>query len=241
MRDVLQRLQKLISAAGIDSRRGAEALILSGRVTVNGAPAVLGQRADPARDEILVDGRPLPVQTAHTYVLLNKPRGYVTTLRDERGRPTVAELVKDVGKRLYPVGRLDLDSDGLLLMTDDGDLANTLMHPSHEITKTYRTCVSGDVAAALPLLRAPMELDGYRIRPARVHIVSDGVLDIVIHEGRNRQVRRMCAAAGLRVLRLTRIAEGPLALGELQPGRWRYLSENEIEALKNSHIGSESL
>lgn len=235
MRGVLQRLQKLISAAGIASRRNAESLILSGRVLVNGVPATLGQSADPETDEILVDGKALAVPGERTYILLNKPRGYVTTLQDERGRPTVAELVKDAGKRLYPVGRLDLDSDGLLLMTDDGDFANELMHPSREVTKTYRTCVSGDVEAALPLLRAPMELDGYCIRPAQVHIVAEGVLDIIIHEGRNRQVRRMCAAAGLRVRRLTRIAEGPLQLGELPTGHWRYLSENEIAALKNSH------
>lgn len=237
---MLQRLQKLISAAGLASRRNAEQLILDGRVLVNGVPARLGQSADPAQDEILVDGRPLSLPAARTYVLLNKPRGYVTTLRDERGRPTVAELVADVGKRLYPVGRLDLDSDGLLLMTDDGDFANALCHPSHEVTKTYRTLVSGDAAAALPLLRAPMELDGYRLRPAQVHMLAPDLLEIVIHEGRNRQVRRMCAAAGLRVLRLTRIAEGPLQLGELPPGTWRYLREDEIAALKKAHISAKT-
>ena len=230
-----ERLQKLISSAGIASRRGAEELILAGRVLVNGVPASLGQSADPGTDEILVDGKALSAPGERTYILLNKPRGYVTTLRDERGRPTVAELVKDVGKRLYPVGRLDMDSDGLLLMTDDGDFANALMHPSREVTKTYRTCVSGDVGSALPLLRQAMDIDGYRIRPAQVQMVEDGVLEIVIHEGRNRQVRKMCAAAGLKVRRLTRIGEGPLQLGELPVGHWRYLSENEIEALKNSH------
>ena len=230
-----ERLQKLISAAGIASRRGAEELILAGRVLVNGVPASLGQSADPETDEILVDGKALSTPGERTYILLNKPRGYVTTLRDERGRPTVAELVKDVGKRLYPVGRLDMDSDGLLLMTDDGEFANALMHPSREVTKTYRTCVSGDVGSALPLLRQAMDIDGYRIQPAQVHMVEDGVLEIVIHEGRNRQVRKMCAAAGLKVRRLTRTAEGPLRLGELPVGHWRYLSENEIEALKNSH------
>ena len=232
---MLQRLQKLISAAGVASRRSAEQLIASGRVLVNGVPASLGQSADPETDEILVDGVALTGPKERTYILLNKPRGYVTTLRDERGRPTVAELVADAGKRLFPVGRLDMDSDGLLLMTDDGAFANALMHPSHEVTKTYRTWVSGDVAAALPLLREVMEIDGYRIRPARVHMVAEGVLEIIIHEGRNRQVRKMCAAAGLQVRRLTRIAEGPLELGELPSGHWRHLSENEIEALKNSH------
>lgn len=230
-----ERLQKLISAAGIASRRAAEKLIADGKVLVNGIPAELGQSADPDADEILVDGRSLSAAGARTYVMLNKPRGYVTTLSDEKGRPTAAELVADTGKRLYPVGRLDMDSDGLLLMTDDGALANALMHPSHEVRKTYRTEVRGDVKAALPVLRSAMVLDGYRIRPAEVEIGGDQLLFITIHEGRNRQVRRMCAAAGLEVRRLTRVSEGALVLGELPAGRWRYLTENEISLLKNSY------
>ena len=229
---MVERLQKLISAAGLASRRGAEKLITEGRVTVNGSPAELGQSADPDVDEILVDGRRLnPAPEEKTYVMLNKPRGYVTTLSDEKGRPTVAELVRDTGKRLYPVGRLDMDSDGLLLMTNDGALANAVMHPRGEVNKTYRTVVRGDISPALPVLRGPMEIDGCRLRPAEVHITGDNTLEITIHEGRNRQVRKMCAAAGLTVLRLTRIAEGGLSLGDLAPGAWRYLTENEISML----------
>ncbi|MCR4935298.1 MAG: rRNA pseudouridine synthase [Oscillospiraceae bacterium] len=226
-----ERLQKLISAAGLASRRKAEALILAGRVTVNGQTASLGQSADPATDRICVDGRPLPTPGEHTYLMLNKPRGYVSTLRDERGRRTVAELVADAGVRLYPVGRLDLNSDGLLLMTDDGALAQRLMHPAHAVDKVYRVEVSGDVEAALPLLRGPMELDGHALAPAQVEQLGAMTLRITIHEGRNRQVRRMCAAAGLRVLRLTRIAEGGLTLGDLPPGRWRHLRPEELRAL----------
>ena len=227
-----ERLQKLISAAHVASRRAAEQMIAEGRVTVNGAIAELGQSAEPMADEICVDGLPLRFDGKKTYILLNKPRGYVTTLRDDRGRPAVADLVRDVPVRVYPVGRLDCDSDGLLLLTDDGALANALMHPSHEVNKSYRVRVRGDLDAALPLLREPMELDGYRLRPAEVEAVGENELHITIHEGRNRQVRRMCAMAGLQVRRLTRIAEGPLRLGELPPGKWRYLREDEINALK---------
>ena len=228
-----ERLQKLISAAHIASRRAAEQMIEQGRVTVNGRVAQLGESADPAVDTVLVDGKPLVLGEARTYIMLNKPRGFVTTLSDEQGRRTVADLVCDAGVRLYPVGRLDLDSDGLLLLTDDGELANALMHPRHVVDKVYRTEVEGDVDSALPILRSALEIDGYRIRPATVAVAGEGVLHITIHEGRNRQVRKMCAAAGLRVRRLTRISEGPLELGDLPLGKWRRLTENEIEALKN--------
>ena len=226
-----ERLQKLISAAGLASRRKAEELILAGRVSVNGKTAGLGERADPETDAVCVDGRPLRAPAVHTYIMLNKPRGYVCTLRDERGRRTVAELVADAGARLYPVGRLDLNSDGLLLLTDDGALAQKLMHPSHAVDKVYRAEVAGDVEAALPILRGPMELDGRPLAPAKVEHLGAGVLRVTIHEGRNRQVRRMCAAAGLRVLRLTRVAEGGLELGTLPPGRWRRLRPEELRAL----------
>ena len=229
-----ERLQKLISAAHLASRRAAEQMILDGRIIVNGLTAELGQTADPAVDVILVDGKPLTFSAEKVYIILNKPRGYVTTLSDEQGRRTVAELVEDAGVRVYPVGRLDLDSDGLLLLTDDGALANALMHPAHEVDKTYRTEVEGDIEAALPILRSSLEIDGYRIRPAEVAAAGDGVLNITIHEGRNRQVRKMCEVAALRVRRLTRIAEGPLKLGELPRGKWRYLTENEIKLLKNA-------
>lgn len=228
-----ERLQKMISAAGIASRRQAEQMIAAGRVLVNGAAAALGQSADPDVDVIQIDGIQLKGRSTARYIMLNKPRGYVTTLSDEKGRPTVAELIRDVGTRVYPIGRLDLNSDGLLLLTNDGELANAVMHPRSEVRKTYRTAVSGDVDAALPILRDSMEIDGYRIRPAEVAYKGDGVLEITIHEGRNRQIRKMCAAAGLKVRRLTRIAEGPIRLGDLRSGTWRDLTQEELRDLKD--------
>ena len=228
-----ERLQKLLSAAGVCSRRQAETLILEGRVSVNGAPASLGQSADPETDEITVDGKALSFAGERICILLNKPRGYVTTLSDEKGRPTVAELVRGVGGRVYPVGRLDMDSDGLLLLTNDGALANALTHPSHAVQKTYRTEVTGDVGQALPLLRAPMEIDGATVHADRVEPEGTDTLYITIHEGRNRQVRKMCGQAGLRVRRLTRISEGPISLGDLPSGQWRALTESELRALRS--------
>ena len=227
-----ERLQKILSARGVTSRRGAEAYLSAGRVTVNGRPAAVGDKADPDRDDIRVDGRPLPRAEGRTYLMLNKPRGYVTTLSDEKGRKTVADLVKGCGARVWPVGRLDLDSEGLLILTDDGALTQRLLHPSHEVEKEYRVWVRGDVAAALPVLRGPMELDGVPLSPARVEPAGDGVLSVVIHEGRNRQVRRMCAAAGLQVTRLRRVREGALTLGALASGRWRPLTREELELLR---------
>lgn len=231
-----ERLQKLLSAAGVCSRRAAETYLTAGRVTVNGEPARLGQRADPDRDEILVDGRPLAPRAKPVYILLNKPRGYVTTLSDERGRKTVAELVADCGARVYPVGRLDLDSEGLLLLTNDGDWAQHLLHPSHEVEKTYHVSVFGPVAGAAARLAAMTDLEGEPIRPARVEVLRQtartAVLAVTIHEGKNRQIRRMCARCGLTVKRLRRVQEGPLKLGNLQTGKWRDLSENEVEALR---------
>ena len=231
-----ERLQKLLSAAGVCSRRAAETYLTAGRVTVNGEPARLGQKADPDRDEILVDGRPLAPRAKPVYILLNKPRGYVTTLSDERGRKTVAELVADCGARVYPVGRLDLDSEGLLLLTNDGDWAQHLLHPSHEVEKTYHVSVFGPVAGAAARLAAMTDLEGEPIRPARVEVLRQtartAVLAVTIHEGKNRQIRRMCARCGLTVKRLRRVQEGPLKLGNLPPGKWRDLSENEVEALR---------
>ena len=231
-----ERLQKLLSAAGVCSRRTAETYLTAGRVTVNGQTARLGQRADPDRDEILVDGRPLTPRAKPVYILLNKPRGYVTTLSDERGRKTVAELVADCGARVYPVGRLDLDSEGLLLLTNDGDWAQHLLHPSHEVEKTYHVSVFGPVAGAAARLAAMTDLEGEPIRPARVEVLRQtartAVLAVTIHEGKNRQIRRMCARCGLTVKRLRRVQEGPLKLGNLPSGKWRDLSENEVEALR---------
>lgn len=226
------RLQKILSARGLASRRAAEKMIEEGRVTVNGAVAVLGQSADPDVDRIEVDGKPLPTVDRPVYLLLHKPRGYVTTLSDEKGRKTAAELVADCGVRVYPVGRLDMDSEGLLLFTNDGEFANLLMHPKHQVDKTYLTWVQDYSEEALQRLKKPIELDGYRIRAPKVRVVKPGLLEITIHEGRNRQVRRMCEAAGMQVTRLKRVREGSLSLGDLPLGAWRYLTPEEVSKLK---------
>lgn len=233
---LLERLQKILSSAGVASRRRAEELIEQGRVTVNGQVAQLGQSADAEADTIAVDGRRIALGGERIYIMLNKPRGFVTTLSDERGRKTVAELVSGVGTRLYPVGRLDMDSEGLLILTNDGEVANRLMHPRHGVMKVYRTRVMGeDIDAAVYALREMKTLDGEPIEKPKVQFISmDGdraLLDIMIGEGKNRQVRRMCDAVGLRVLRLKRIAEGELLLGRLPTGKWRRLSQREIEYL----------
>lgn len=233
-----ERLQKLLSAAGVCSRRTAESYITAGRVSVNGAPAELGQRADPDRDDIRVDGRPLSPKAEPVYLMLNKPRGYVTTLSDERGRRTVADLTADCGARVWPVGRLDLDSEGLLVMTNDGDLTRRLLHPSGEVEKTYHVTVRGPVAGAAERLAAIRDLEGEPIRPAGVVVLrragGTAELAVTIHEGKNRQIRRMCAACGLTVRRLRRVREHTLELGELPPGRWRYLTAAEIAALREA-------
>lgn len=230
-----ERLQKLLSAAGICSRRKAEEYLSQGRVTVNGQTARVGDKADPARDRIAVDGQPLPRRDAPLWLMLNKPRGYVTTLSDEKGRRTAAELVAGCGVRVWPVGRLDLDSEGLLLFTNDGPATHRLLHPSHEVEKEYHVTVSGDLSAALPVLTAPMTLDGLPLAPARVRLLRrdavGGLLSVTIHEGKNRQVRRMCAAAGLTVKRLKRVREGHLRLGGLPPGHWRPLAPEEVTGL----------
>lgn len=231
-----ERLQKRIAAAGLMSRRAAEERISAGRVTVNGRVARLGEQVEET-DEIRVDGRALPRGGDKVYIMLNKPRGYVTTLHDEKGRRDVTELLDGLGTRVYPVGRLDMDSEGLLLLTNDGDFANALMHPSHEVEKRYEVRVRGTVTdAALDVLRQPMELNGYTIRPARIErleTLPDGArLAVTIHEGRNRQVRRMCEEAGLTVVRLRRVSEGSLRLGGLRTGCWRPLTEAELAALR---------
>ena len=232
-----ERLQKLLSAAGVCSRRTAETYLIAGRVTVNGQTAHLGQRADPDRDEILVDGRPLAPRAEAVYILLNKPRGYVSTLSDERGRRTVAELVADCGSRVYPVGRLDLDSEGLLLLTNDGDLLNALTHPRHEVEKHYEVRVRGNLEN-IPKLAEPMEIDGYSIRPATVVTIDrdeiSAKLRLTIHEGRNRQIRKMCEKCGLEVRRLKRVAMGTMPLDpHLKSGAWRELTDEEIGYLQD--------
>ena len=231
-----ERLQKILSGRGICSRRKAEEWIEAGRVTCNGITAKMGDVADSEVDSILVDGKPLPSQQTYVYIMLNKPRGYVTTLSDEKGRPNAAQLI-DCGTRVYPVGRLDMDSEGLLLFTNDGEFANKLMHPKHEVDKTYRVLVQGYSEENLERLKQPIELDGYTIRTPGVKLLrtrdkGQAQLLVTIHEGRNRQVRRMCDAAGMKVLRLQRISEGKLKLGNLESGKWRYLTPEEIASLK---------
>lgn len=234
---MVERLQKILSAYGVASRRQAEEMIRQGRVSCNGVICVLGQAADPVTDTILIDGKPLPRFRERVYILLHKPRGYVTTLSDEKGRKNAAELVKDCGVRVYPVGRLDMDSEGLLLFTNDGEFANLLMHPKHEVEKTYQVTVSGFSPETIEKLKEPIQLDGYTIRRPKVRVLKgdteQGVLLVTIHEGRNRQVRRMCAAAGMDVKRLIRIQEGTLLLGDLPSGKWRYLSKDEVNNLKH--------
>lgn len=227
-----ERLQKILSAAGVCSRRQAETYLQAGRVTVNGRPASLGDKADPERDVIALNGTLIGKPKAFTYIMLHKPRGYVTTLSDDRGRPTVAQLIAGCPVRLWPVGRLDYDSEGLLLCTNDGALTQRLTHPSHQVEKEYLVRVSGDVDAALPILTAPMYLDGEPLAPAQVSRLSPDRLRVVIHQGKNRQVRRMCAAAGLEVLRLKRVREGSITLGNLPRGEWRFLTEHEIATLQ---------
>lgn len=231
-----ERLQKILSARGIASRRRAEQMILDGLVTVGGKVARLGDSADPDTDRILVEGKPLPPRQDYVYILLNKPRGYVTTLSDEKGRPCAAQLVSDCGTRVYPVGRLDMDSEGLLIFTNDGELANAMMHPGREIDKVYEVAVTGYYPGAEGRLARPIELDGYRIRKPGVKLIrADGSRAkflVTIHEGRNRQVRRMCEAAGMQVTKLRRIREGGLELGSLPLGKWRYLREEEIKIIK---------
>ena len=228
-----ERLQKLLSAAGICSRRRAEEYILAGRVTVNGRTARLGDKADPGRDRVEVDGAPLSAPEGHTYIMLNKPRGYVTTLSDEKGRKTVAQLVVDCPVRVWPVGRLDMDSEGLLLLTDDGGLTHRLTHPAHEVEKEYRVWVSGDIERALPVLEGPVWSNGEELTADRVERTEENTLTVVIHQGKNRQVRRMCAAAGLEVKRLLRVREGEVRLGGLRPGQWRPLTAAELLNLQD--------
>lgn len=231
-----ERLQKILSARGVASRRKAEQMIQNGTVTVNGVTAALGDSADPELDRICVNGQPLPTGQRFVYILLNKPRGYVTTLSDEKGRPNAAQLVADCGTRVYPVGRLDMDSEGLLLFTNDGAFANALTHPKQEVEKIYEVWAVGYAPGGEEKLSRPIVLDGYRIHPPKVVLLSangeKAKFRVTIHEGRNRQIRRMCEAAGMRCTRLRRIQEGSLRLGNLPCGAWRYLTPEEVAELK---------
>lgn len=235
------RLQKYFSDCGILSRRAAEAEILAGRVLVNGAVAQLGDKIDPSVDTVTYRGKPVKSRAdrAYLYILLNKPRGYVTTSKDERGRRTVTDLTQNAGARVYPVGRLDMDSEGLLLLTDDGEFANRLTHPRHEIPKIYHVTLSpAPSGEQIEALTRPMELDGYTLLPVGVRVLSTDCLEMTLYEGRNRQIRRMCEAVGLRVTQLRRVAIGELQLGTLPQGTWRHLTQDEIAYLfqKKSHI-----
>jgi pseudouridine synthase len=237
---VRERLQKVLSTAGIASRRAAEKLIAEGRVTVNGAPVRrMGVRADPASDDIRVDGRRVGQAQRLRYILLYKPTGYITTRADPQRRPTVLDLLAGVREYVYPVGRLDYDSEGLLLMTNDGDLATTLTHPRHGVERTYHARVAGRPGRdALARLQAGIRLDGQRTLPARATLLStgpgnrDALIALTIREGRNRQVRRMCEAVGHPVITLARTRIGPIADRRLTPGQWRDLTDLEVRRLK---------
>ncbi len=242
-----QRLQKYISACGIMSRRAAEEAISAGQVTVNGVVASLGDKIDPMEDTVTVNGKVIEKISGdagrpHTYVLLNKPTGYVTTLSDEKGRKTVADLLANVGCRVYPVGRLDLYSDGLLLCTNDGELTNRITHPSHEIPKVYLATVTKHLnEEELAEVRRPFEIDGYMLKPFGLELVEHKavqnkpatVLRFTLYEGRNREIRKICSHHGLKLARLTRISIGQLTVEGIAPGKWRHLTEDELDYLRH--------
>ena len=237
-----QRIQKVLADQGICSRREAERLIAAGKVKVNGHPVGLGDKMDPDYDKVSIDGKNVRIvrKRQYTYIMLHKPRGYLTTRSDDRGRKTVMDLVADVPAMLRPVGRLDKDSEGLLLMTDDGAFINLLTHPSGGVGKLYRVTVNPRATEEQIVQMASGVVldDGVRTQPCVIHVLSDEpgrtVLEITLHEGRNRQIRRMCSAVGLQVVRLKRSAEGPVKLGMLQPGEYRELKMSEVSALRNA-------
>lgn len=234
----LVRLQKVLADCGIASRRKSEQLIEEGSVKVNGKIAKIGDKVNPATDKIYVKGKRVSNRSKqkYYYIMLHKPRGFVTTMSDEMGRKCVAELVTDIPARIYPVGRLDRESEGLLLMTNDGDFANKVMHPSKHVYKVYRVTVRPSITEEqLIKMETGMEIDGRMTAPAEIHVVQRQenrcVLEIILREGRNRQIRKMCEQLGLEVPRLKRIAIGQVKLGMLQPGKWRELSQDEIHKL----------
>ncbi|HYM24729.1 MAG TPA: pseudouridine synthase, partial [Vicinamibacterales bacterium] len=239
----MERLQKILSKAGIASRRASEKLMLEGRVTVNGATVTeLGSKADPARDDIRVDGRRIKVEERRVYLLVNKPRGYVTTRSDPQRRPTVVDLIGS-GAYIYPVGRLDYDSEGLLLMTNDGDLAARLTHPRHGVPRVYEARVLGvPDAHDLSRLSRGIVIDGRRTAPATVRLLgqnrdgSGSTLELTLREGRNRQVRKMCEAIGHPIDTLRRVAIGPIRDRRLKPGQWRDLTDDEVRRLMDLSV-----
>lgn len=236
MADNKVRLQKYLSECGVASRRKAEDLIMAGRVKVNGKPASIGDKIDPNSDTVVVAGKKIKKTKKNTYIMLHKPRGFITTLSDEMGRKCVAQLVEDVGTRVYPVGRLDRDSEGLLLLTDDGEFANALTHPTHHVPKTYRVTVRPTITEEqITALTTGIEIDGRMTMPSEVRVIEkkEGrvVLEIIIYEGRNRQIRKMCDSLGLEVARLKRTQIGSVKLGMLKQGDWRNLTEEEVHKL----------
>ncbi len=233
-----ERLQKYMADCGLMSRRAAEEEIRKGLVTVNGVPAELGTKVTPGVDQVLYKNRKVVMPRGeHVYIMLNKPAGYVTTANDEKGRPCVTDLVKAVGRRVYPIGRLDMASEGLLLLTDDGALTETLTHPRHSIPKIYNVKVEGEITEEqYKTLLSPMEIDGYPIRPVYTEVLKrkDGktLLQMTLYEGRNHQIRKMCEQVGLQIRFLKRIAIGNLTLGRLRVGEWRYLTKEQVSYLK---------
>ena len=232
------RLQKFFTDMGIMSRRASEKVIEAGNVKINGITAKLGDKVDPENDTVVYNGKVIkPQASKKRYIMLNKPLGYVTTASDEKGRETVLSLLSDVGERVYPVGRLDMYSEGLLILTNDGELTNRLTHPKNHIPKTYSVIIKGEISPdALHKLNSPMEIDGYKLKPVKVRVISqkDGGTNTLftLSEGRNRQIRKMCESCGLTIMRLTRTSVGKLKLGELERGKWRELTKNEVEYLK---------
>ncbi len=236
MTDGKIRLQKYLSQCAVASRRKAEELILAGKVKVNGRPAQLGDKVNPRKDTVTVSGKKIVSSKKLYYVMLHKPRGFITTMEDERGRKCVAQLVEDVGARVYPVGRLDKDSEGLLLLTNDGAFANAMTHPSKHVPKTYRVTVRPDVTEEMLVkFNTGVEIEGKMTSPVDAHIIEkqEGrvVLEMILHEGRNRQIRKMCESMGLEVARLKRTAVGSIKLGMLQQGKWRHLNDDEVHKL----------
>ncbi len=236
MADNKVRLQKYLSECGVASRRKAEDLIAAGKVKVNGKPATIGDKIDPKRDTVVVAGKKIRKSKKNTYIMLHKPRGFITTLNDEMGRKCVAQLIDDVGTRVYPVGRLDRDSEGLLLLTDDGEFANALTHPTHHVPKTYRVTIRPTITEEqVTALTTGVEIDGRMTMPSEVRVLEkkEGrvVIEIIIYEGRNRQIRKMCDALGLEVARLKRTQIGSVKLGMLKTGDWRNLTDEEVHKL----------
>lgn len=245
MADSKVRLQKFLAESGVASRRKSEELIADGKVKVNGKVASIGDKVDPKRDTVTVSGKKIVKRKEFTYILLHKPRGFITTMSDEMDRKCVAELIKDVPVRVYPVGRLDRESEGMLLFTNDGEFANAMTHPTKHVPKTYRVTVRPSITEdQITQLTTGIIIDDRKTAPAQVRVITkeEGrvVLEIILYEGRNRQIRKMCEAVGLETIRLKRISMGSLKLGSLGPGKFRELKKEEVSALKRAAQKSKS-